>query len=120
MRIVVGYEARETKDARIITLGALKPGGDAIPVQVWRLGLSETVGFARDFERSEMGEISFEIVIDDDHDSDIIKGRTPLMYVTDVKGDLDEDTEMVIVYHEATIKELLFGVTPNAWGETFD
>lgn len=110
MRKVVAYEGRETRDGRTLLPHCLQ-AADEIPVVVWAPGTSTVIGVARDMQRSEFGEVSFELELEDDR---FIEGMTANIFITDIKVAWIKTLEY---FTHAVIKEILLREGPNAWGE---
>ena len=117
MRKVVAYEGRETPDGRTILPNALVVAEPAIPATLHLPGRDapRLIGYAADMLRDEAGSISFDIVIDDVTQ---VKDHTPMIYLSNVKGEVTED--LVSEIHQGTIREICYVKGPNAWGETFE
>jgi hypothetical protein len=66
-------------------------------------------------QRDDAGSISFDIEVED---VEQVKGHTPMIYLSNVKGEVTED--LVSEIHQGTIREICYVKGPNAWGETFE
>jgi len=116
MRKVVAYEGRETPDGRTILPNALVTSEPTIPVILDRYPASpKLIGTAAEMQRDDAGSISFDIEVDD---ISLVKGHTPMIYLSNVKGEVTED--LVSEIHQGTIREICYVKGPNAWGETFE
>ena len=116
MRKVVAYEGRETPDGRTILPNALVIADNTIPVTLYVPGKNpKLIGYAHTLEREEYGSILVDIVIED---VEQVKGHTPMIYLSNVKGEVTED--LVSEIHQGTIREICYVKGPNAWGETFE
>lgn len=107
-RFLVAYEGRPTSDGRFIEVGALEPRNDKIPVTLYDADLTEYLGLAHKFKRSEnSGALSFDITTAKD-----LSAYNPHITVSNIQQHWNEGHMIT----RGKIEEVIFDKRPNAWG----
>lgn len=101
MRQVVIHEGRRTHDDKVIEEGALYVDDPIIPVRDHEGTL---IGLADDFQRSDDGEISFEI--DMTNPENLLKGKLPILEVSPIAT--FERRDRVTVVQGGRIREVRY------------